>query len=362
MRIAILVYSLTGGGAERVAALWARGFAEHGHQVTVVIFNDHLPVSYALPDGVQLRSIVSHKTNGVFRVLERMWKLRRLLRQEKSEVVIDVIPSLERILSRIGLGCCNISTEHDSFERPENAKEKLEWFTKFYVNRLYNHVTVLTQADKDVIGNRLRHVTVMPNPLVWEPASSVLGKENVVMAVGRKDAWFAKGFDVLIRAWRQVAIDTADWRLLIVGGSSGDGQAYLERLCKECDVADSVVFPNYHSNIQPYYNQASIFVLSSRYEGFGLVLIEAMSQGCACVACDYKGRQSEIVTNGVDGLTCEPDNVDALAGAIRLLIADEEMRSSLQANAIRRAADYKLDRIMERWERVINVNNNGNGL
>ena len=77
MRIAILVYSLTGGGAERVAALWAKGFAERGHQVMVVIYNDELPICYSLPVSVQLRSIVSHKTNGVFRVLRHEILRRR---------------------------------------------------------------------------------------------------------------------------------------------------------------------------------------------------------------------------------------------------------------------------------------------
>ena len=353
MRIAILVYSLTGGGAERVAALWAKGFAERGHQVMVVVFNDHLPVSYALPSNVQLRSVVSHKTNGVLRVLERMLKLRRLLRQEKSEVVIDVIPSLERILSRVGFGCYNISTEHDSFERPENAGEKLEWFTKFYVNRLYDHVTVLTQADKNVIGRCLRHVTVMPNPLSLNPALCVPVRNNIVLAVGRKDVWYSKGFDVLIRAWAQVTADTVGWRLRIMGGSSGSGQSYLEELCRECGVEDSLEFLDYQADVRSCYQQASIFVLSSRYEGFGLVLIEAMSQGCACIACDYKGRQSEIVTNGVDGVTCEPDNVDSLAGALRAMISDNELRAHLQTNAIQRAADFKLDCIMERWEKIL---------
>ena len=118
-------------------------------------------------------------------------------------------------------------------------------------------------------------------------------------------------------------------------------------------MADSVDFPDYQSDIQPYYQRAAIFVLSSRYEGFGLVLIEAMSQGCACVACDYKGRQSEIVTNGVDGMTCEPDHVEALAQAIKKLIADDELRAQLQVNAIRRAEDFSIGHIMDRWEGLL---------
>ena len=268
-------------------------------------------------------------------------------------MAIDVQPTFDRIIARLGLGCYNISTEHNSFERPENAEHKLNWFRKYLQNQLYDHVTVLTQADKDVIGNSLKHVTVLPNPLALEPAQFVPTKGKIVLAVGRKDDWHCKGFDVLIKAWSLIVPDAKEWKLLIVGGSTCGGQAYLKRLCQEYGVVDCVDFHDYQSNIQQYYQQASIFVLSSRYEGFGLVLIEAMSQGCACVACDYKGRQSEIVTNGVDGVTCEPDNVEALANAIRLLIVNEERRVQLQSNAIKRAADFSLDNIMDRWEMIL---------
>lgn len=352
MKIVLLVYCLTGGGAERVAALWARGFAERGYQVTVVVFNDLLPVSYVLPRNVQLRSVVSHQKYGVLRVLERIRKLRRLLRQENPEVVIDVNPAFDRIMSRMGLRCFNISTEHNSFERPDDAQYKWDGFTKFYINRLYDHVTVLTLADKNVIGNRLKHVSVLPNPLALEPVKTVPPKEKTVLAVGRKDVWHCKGFDVLMKAWSQVATDTDGWRLQIIGGSSGEGQAYLENLRHEYGLTDSVDFLDYQSDIRPYYQRAGIFVLSSRYEGFGLVLIEAMSQGCACIACDYKGRQSEIISNGLDGVTCEPDNVDALVKALCILIADDERRVQLQKNAISRAADFSLEKNMDCWDEL----------
>lgn len=350
MKIVILVTHLTGGGAERVAALWAQGFSQSGHKVTVLLSHDHMSYTYKLPAEVKLGYYVSHKKNNVLRGLERMWKLHRMLRREKPQVVIDVEPRYERLIATIGIGCCSISTEHNSFERPANAEHKISWLRKYLLNRLYNHVTVLTQADKDVIGNRLRHVSVLPNPLALKPALSVPTKEKVVLAVGRKDDWHYKGFDILIKAWAQVVMDAKEWKLEIVGSSPKGRQSYLEQLCREQNVVDSVEFPCYQENIQPYYEKASIFVLSSRYEGFGLVLIEAMSQGCACVACDYKGRQSEIVTNGVSGVTCKPNDVDALATAIRSLITDDERRIQLQTNAIGRAADFSIEAIMERWE------------
>lgn len=95
-----------------------------------------------------------------------------------------------------------IMTEHDSFERPPSAPmSKKESFCKFYLNRIYECVTVITQADKDYIGNRLKHVEVMPNPLLLQPVKEILQKEKVIIAAGRLGVWHYKGFDLLIKAW-----------------------------------------------------------------------------------------------------------------------------------------------------------------
>jgi len=352
MRIALLVHKLTGGGAERVAAMWANGFRDRGHEVQVVVFDADSQQQYALTDSILLTTVALQRRNRAARVVERIVKVWRVLRDSRPDVVIDVMPGWQRLVAMMGVRCRKIATEHNSFERPKNAKHKLNPIKKYWLNQLYDHVTVLTQADKEVIGQRLKHVTVLPNPLALEPVDSVPQKEKIVLAVGRKDAWHYKGFDVLIKAWAQVSHDAFGWKLRIVGGSDRGGQEFLEHLCEEYGVTGSVDLPDYQSDIQAYYRQAAVFVLSSRYEGFGLVLIEAMSQGCACIACDYKGRQSEIVTNGVDGMTCEPDNVGALATTIKVLIANEEMRAWLQVNAIRRSKDFSLNHIMNRWEDI----------
>ena len=141
----------------------------------------------------------------------------------------------------------------------------------------------------------------MPNPLGLQPVNDIPHKQNIILAVGRLDDWHVKGFDVLIRAWARVVssfkflVSTDGWKLQIAGTGSEESLNYLKQLCKENGVEDSVEFLGFRKDVEKLYQEASIYVLSSRYEGFGLVLIEAMSQGCACVACDYKGRQREII-------------------------------------------------------------------
>ena len=140
------------------------------------------------------------------------------------------------------------------------------------------------------------------------------------------------------------------WRLQIAGTGSEKSLSFLKQLCKDSGVENSVDFLGFQTDMEKIYKHSEIFVLSSRYEGFGLVLIEAMSQGCACVACDFKGRQREIITDDSFGICCETENVEALANSIYKMMADDEYRKMVQKNAIERSKFYSLDNTIERWE------------
>lgn len=116
-----------------------------------------------------------------------------------------------------------------------------------------------------------------------------------------------------------------------------------------------IEFKDYTTDILDEYRRAAIFCLSSRYEGWGLVLVEAMSQRCACVACDYKGRQAEIITDGVDGLLCVPDDVDALAAKLDLLISDDNKRQELQQASANNLGQYSPDKITLQLQSILDT-------
>lgn len=353
MKIVILVNSLTLGGAERVAAMWAQGFNKKGHNVKVIIFDEKSHITYKVPSCVSIKYVVTKINNRLIRTIQRIYKLHRVLNEESSDVIIDVVPTFWKRIAMIGVKSKKISTEHNSFERPKNALTKHSKMEKIYLNRLYDHVTVLTQADRDVIGNQLKHVTVLPNPLALPPVKELPPKKKIIFATGRLDAWHYKGFDILIQAWAKIANRTEGWKLQIAGDSKKSGLQFLQNMCSEYNVINSVEFVGYQANILPYYQDASIFVLSSRYEGFGLVLIEAMSQGCACIACDYKGRQKEIITTEDQGVICEPEKIDTLSESIFSLILSDNKRMEVGRNAIARSRDFSIDKIMDIWEKIL---------
>ena len=381
-----------------MAVAWANGFCQKGHDV-MVIANLHEPITYQLDDGIEVRQLVPTNRNKIKKWFGSFGQVRKHMKEFCPDVAIGVLATCSFVakVASLGLHIPVIATEHDSFERPDSAPFNF-WnrMSKFYFNKFYNHITILTQADADIIGKRLKGIRVMPNPLALASVSSIPNKKKVILAAGRLDSWHVKGYDVLIKAWGKVVesresrvlsvaslgesasrLERKGWRLQIAGTGSEESLQYLKSLCKENGVEDFVEFLGFVSDMQSLYQKASVFVLSSRYEGFGLVLIEAMSQGCACIACDYKGRQREIMETlpgppclgrGAEvqnakrdpffetstGILCPPDDVEALAAAMRKMIEDEEYRESVRHSAIERSKYYSIDNTINRWEDYLN--------
>lgn len=360
MKIAIVVATLTDGGAERVAAMWAEGFAQRGNNVSVLLTGPTKKITYDVPSNVTLFNVNPSKGDNKYldHIRQRLFtvsSLHRKLKEINPDVTIGVMqPDLVSKALR-GLSCKFVSTEHNSFERPEGAppmsKQLLK--NKYEYNKKADIVTVLAKADVEFIGNRLKNVRYLPNPLAFDPVEITPPKKKIILAVGRMDGWYVKGFDVLIKSWGKIFNKHPDWQMQIVGGSDTASKQYLQSLADSMGIGDQISLQPYRNNIVEMYREAAIFCLSSRYDGFGMVLIEAMSQGCACVACDFKGRQADILNNDDYGIICPPDNVDVLSEKLDLLISNDDLRSKLQKNAPVRSKYYKLDNIMDMWEEMI---------
>ena len=380
MKICIVCPRLCHGGAERVAVSLANGFVGRGHDV--MFFADlYEEQTFVLHDAVKLQNLVPQTNNKFKKWGGAIRLLRKQLKKEKPDVIIGIMSlcSIVAKIASIGIGVPLIATEHNSFERPESVSMPLmKKIYKFYICKFFSCVTVLTSADRIVIGERLKNVFVMANPLGIKPIKELGQRKNVILAAGRVDDWHYKGFDILIRSFGKLVqglkskVQDEGWKLVIAGvWRSPETRTFLDGIAKECGVLDKIEYTGFVSDMQKLYAESSIFVLSSRYEGFGLVLIEAMSQGCACIACDYKGRQREIMcpegqgsmlnvqgsNNRAElcetGILCEPDDAESLAAGIQKMIEDDEYRESVRAKAIERSKYYSIENTMDRWEKLL---------
>jgi glycosyltransferase involved in cell wall biosynthesis len=283
--------------------------------------------------------------------------MRKHIKDYKPDVVIGIMLTCSMVskIACTGFNIPTIMTEHHAFEFVKSEDYGImrkRWF-RYITDAFFPHVTVLTEADRQLIGNNLKNVMVMPNPLTFETVKEVPDKDKYLLAAGRVSDWHYKGFDILVEAWGKIAPKYSEWTLKIAGDGPKENFDFLKQKAAENGVLDKIEFLGYRTDILSLYKKAAIYVLSSRSEGLPMVLIEAMSQGCACVATDFKGRTKEIITNDDEGILCNPEDVDALAKGMEKLINDDEYRKKIQRDAIKRSEYYSLDNTMERWSKFL---------
>lgn len=356
MNIVFCTYKLADGGAERVVSMWAKGFVAQGHTISIILRSSTSRIQYDLPQGVKIYYLNAKENGGLIAFIDKVVNLRRILDEIDPDYVVTALGSwgLWAYIASIGRKRIVINTEHNTFERPESVPmSHTLYFFKFIVNRLFPFITVLTQADKDFIGNRLKKVVVLQNPLAFDILTEVPEKKNLVIAVGRVDAWHVKGFDILVKAWNNIARQFPAWELQIIGPGDENSVNYLKSLVEQDLLESSIKFMGPSMDMCKHYQEAAILVSSSRYEGLGMVIFEGMSQGCACVASDYKGRQKEIIRNESEGIICETESVKSLEEALAKMITDNSYRQFVQENSLKRAHYYSLENIMSIWNSLL---------
>jgi len=194
-------------------------------------------------------------------------------------------------------------------------------------------------------------VTVIPNsarPLSGPPVDPAA---RVAVAAGRFGKLGQKGFDLLIPAWASAAERHPDWQLRIYG--DGVLRRRLEGMIEALELDDRVKLPGATDNMGQAMSEASIFVLSSRYEGFPLILLEAMSKGLACVSFDCPTGPREVVHHGENGLLVPPADVEQLADAIVEVIEDDELRRRLGEAGRVTARAFEMASIGPQWDALL---------
>ena len=369
MKIFIVCNNLGGGGAERVGVNLANGFTQKGHQVFIVT-DIYMPANYEVDESIIILPLCKQYASKKSKWIQAIKNIRKYAKAERPDVIIGVMHlcSIAAWLGSLGLRIPVILTIHHALERiKELHTSKLNIFCDRQLSRIYDITTILTEADRKVLGDR-KNIRVMHNPLTFDSASHIPPKENFILAAGRIDDWKFKGFDTLIEAWKSLSPtlprrEGDSWWLKIAGAGSSESISYLKSLLTDTEWIQTedgwksekyhMEFLGYRKDMLQLYQKASIFVLSSRSEGLPMVLIEAMSQGCAPVATDYKGRSREIITTDEEGITCNIEDSDAMALGIGKLIQDEQYRLTVQQKALERSKYYALPNIISMWENLL---------
>jgi GalNAc-alpha-(1->4)-GalNAc-alpha-(1->3)-diNAcBac-PP-undecaprenol alpha-1,4-N-acetyl-D-galactosaminyltransferase len=174
---------------------------------------------------------------------------------------------------------------------------------------------------------------------------------HTVVALGRLER--QKGFDILIDAFARISGGFSDWGLAIFG--EGSLRSALSSQIERLGLADRIALPGTTAAPMATFRRGDLFVLSSRYEGFGIALVEAMACGLPVVAADCPSGPSEIIDSGHDGLLVPPENAMALSEAMARLMSDAEERRRLGENARRAAQRFDLQAVVQSWEQTIDA-------
>lgn len=360
------------GGVERVLTLKANFFAEHfGYDVTIILTDGKgKPYAYPLSDKVKVINLdirfeelwTCSFAKKIFVYLKKQRVYKRKLTEELMHIRADItISTLRReinFINDIKDGSKKIGELHINRANYRNFEAEDAGLVKRVFARLWSHsllthlrkldqLVVLTEKDKES-WKELDSVTAIPDPLSFEPSSVSHLAEKRVVAVARYS--HEKGIDLLLNAWAVVENSCSEWRLDVYG--DGDREAY-ERLIDQLRIDRSRCCLHGRTNdVERAYMQSSLFVLSSRFEGFGMVIVEAMACGLPVVAFDCPWGPRSIITDGEDGLLAENGNVGALAEELLCMIEHPEERQRMGARAVRKAESYKMEYLAEKWQQL----------
>lgn len=212
----------------------------------------------------------------------------------------------------------------------------------------YDKTFLLTKEDKEENFADDGHFSWMWNPLSFpidRNSNNQSKRSHTIIASGRMVEH--KDFSSLIKAWSLLKDRKGDWKLRFLG--DGIDKLKHKKEAEELGVAESVEFPGYSSNVAGEMRQASIFAMTSLFEGFGLVIVEAMSCRLPVVSFDTKYGPRDIIRDGVDGFLVENRDEKVFAERLYQLMQDEELREKMAANAEQRAADFDVNVIAEKW-------------
>lgn len=283
-------------------------------------------------------------------------ELSKLLTLIRADIVISMYGSEMRIVPFIQDNSKKILELHFSkdfrllYEKSLNRGCVMQimsiirdYWEKRAINK-YDKFIVLTKEDKEAWGNK-KNIEVIYNACSFKPSRKSKLEANSAIAVGRLSA--QKGFDMLISVWYKVIEKHPNWKLNIFG--SGEDKKKLIQQIESLNLNNNIQILSPTPNIQEEYLNSSIFLFSSRYEGFGLVLVEAMSCGLPVVAFSCPCGPKDIITDNINGYLVPNGNINEMADKICKLIENKELRNDMGIKAIENSYRFSQEVIMEQW-------------
>lgn len=364
-----IVYCILGtfnaGGMERVLANKANYLVRRGYDITVVTTDQQgrqpyfpldpairridLGINYTHSEG---QSLPMKLGAYIWKKYHHKRKLRQLLREIKPDVTVSMFDLEASFLYRIKDGSKKVLEIHFSrYKRLQYQRQGIwKWIDRYRsdldgrIASKYDKFVVLTEEDRQYWG-ALPHIAVIPNASSFRADQPATLEQKKVIAVGRLD--FQKRFEDLLTAWQQVSHVAPAWQLTIFG--HGPDKTSLMDQIDRLGIRDSVHLREPVPHIQQEMLGSSMLVLTSRYEGLPMVLLEGQACGLPLVSYACKCGPRDLIQDGVNGFLIPEGDTDTLAQRILMLMSDGQKRKQMGAEGFSRAEQYSEEVVMNKW-------------
>jgi glycosyltransferase involved in cell wall biosynthesis len=369
LNVAFIINDLSGGGAEKALTLLAGYLARNGSSVTIVTLNDGID-RYSAGERVARIHLESRRVcRGWGRVLLlplQAAELTRVLRRLKPDVCVSFLPraNAAHVMTRaFGNRAPAIATEQVASRHAYPSNSPADRVMRWLIRTCYPRADAVFPSSAGVrdglleFGVSPERMHVVYNPVDISGVRALAAEAGTpgpdvdvptVINVGRLVE--QKDHHTLLRAFARVRNRHAA-RLVLLG--QGPLQQELHRLARELNIDDAVVFAGWQDNPYRWLARADLFALSSRYEGFGNVIVEAMACGLPVISTDCPSGPHEILGGGEFGMLTPVGDVDALAAATEAMVSDPQRRQAFAARSVRRAEDFDIGVVGAGYQRLL---------
>lgn len=370
-RLLFLIHSLSMGGAERVLANLANYWSNKGYTVAVATLCDLKGDFYTLNPQIERIALdVAKPSHGLVSALANNLRIllavRQLLQQWQPDATIALMTHANVYLALAGFNLPGqkIGSEHN---HPPELPLGRNWENlRYWAYGRLDHLVALTEPSAAWLRENtcVKKVSVIGNPIPWplpdhspviDPATVMRPNRKCLFAVGRLAE--QKGFDLLVEAFAQLASVMPQWDLVIAG--EGPLRAQLETQVERLGLKSRVILAGKVGNMGDWYAACALYVMSSRFEGFGNTLAEAKAYARPVISFDCDTGPSDIIRHGVDGVLVPNGDVEALVKSLKHLMCDESWRNELGAKAIEARERFSVERIAAKWEELFTVQADG---
>ena len=345
------------GGTERVSIQLANALKQDGtYDICFVSLTEQSENPfYPLDPEIERYHLGEKWINPGPGYLPLIGKLRRLIKEKKIDIIIDIDIVLDvlSIPATRGLNTKVVSWEHFTADFELSVLYR-RMILKYSVKRS-DYVVVLTDGDLEEYNNRLGRknaISRIYNPVTFDLKKEPLTeRKNIILTVGRLVP--EKGTEYVAKIALDVLNKYPEWQWVILG--EGPERRNLEEFIIANQLQDRLILKGDVENVDEFLKQARVFVVTSKYEGLGLSILEARAMKVPCVSFDVKMGPRELIHNDIDGYLASSFDCDEMARKIEKLINDPELRERFAENAFLCMDEFRIDKIVGQWEKVLKL-------